>query len=175
MRKFIWCCVEYARIDLIPTISSVLISLGALARHCKELTNLKISECPRITDRGVQLLAQECNRNLRALHVANCSRITDESVPYLVQYCPFLLKIDIRFVSPQEFSWIPRTWLFAVIPPSVHLESHKFSPLASSWHVWVSKDLMSRAHILMRWCPCPFSSSWTCRSAKRLSKLISIK
>lgn len=71
-------------------------SIGALAKHCKELTNLKISACPLITDRGLQLFAQERNSNLRTLHFAQCVGITDLSVPYLVQYCRLISNINLR-------------------------------------------------------------------------------
>lgn len=54
-------------------------SLFAMARHCRQLEELKLSSCNKISDVGVEMLVSSCV-NLRELDLNNCGFVTDRGV-----------------------------------------------------------------------------------------------
>ena len=48
-----------------------------MAKNCRWLTHLKIGDCKRVTDVGVEAIAMHCP-SLQHLEVYNCEGVTDE-------------------------------------------------------------------------------------------------
>lgn len=54
-------------------------TLFALAKHCRQLEEVKLSSCSEITDAGVEMLLRSCAR-LRELDLNNCPLVMDRGV-----------------------------------------------------------------------------------------------
>ncbi|KAG0233496.1 hypothetical protein BGW41_001456 [Actinomortierella wolfii] len=66
-------------------------TLQIILDHCPNLARLTLSECTRITDRGLEMIRNsECvaREQLVSLHMAGCWRITDHGLASLVEAFP---------------------------------------------------------------------------------------
>eukprot|EP01121_Diplochlamys_sp_Union-15-3_P020836 TRINITY_DN8253_c0_g1_i3.p1 TRINITY_DN8253_c0_g1~~TRINITY_DN8253_c0_g1_i3.p1 ORF type:complete len:344 (+),score=2.50 TRINITY_DN8253_c0_g1_i3:105-1136(+) len=75
------------------------ISGRALAFYCRKLERIDLSECNLITDQSIAMLAQRCNMSLRHLKLSNCPKITDRFTPYLAYFCKNLHLLDLKRCS----------------------------------------------------------------------------
>eukprot|EP00899_Mesostigma_viride_P000706 jgi/Mesvir1/10636/Mv09274-RA.1 len=65
-----------------------------VADHCRELEQLSVRHCGRVTDASIVSIAACCPR-LQRLDASGCSRITDAGVTSLARGCPGLGHLDI--------------------------------------------------------------------------------
>jgi len=74
-------------------------SLILLSTRCKNLSILKLSRCPLVTDVGVEFLAEQLGANLVDLSVTHCPAVTDRSASKLAEFCPCLKALDIGYTG----------------------------------------------------------------------------
>ena len=60
------------------------------------LQSINLTGCTKVTNRGIDLLAQSCNSNLRELYLNGCKRITDATLQSLADRCPNLKRIELN-------------------------------------------------------------------------------
>jgi len=71
-------------------------SLSDLAKFCKNIAILNVSENDKISDYGIQIVAQEAKNNLKYLNVNDSPEITDQTMYYLYHYCDKLTSLLLR-------------------------------------------------------------------------------
>ena len=63
--------------------------LQDIAQHCNQLTALDLRRCFNLTDTGLQAIAQHCQQ-LTALNLSACFNLTDTGLQAIAQHCPQL-------------------------------------------------------------------------------------
>lgn len=75
------------------------ISMSAIAQFCKQVRVLNLSNCDKITNYSVQIIAQEVASHLQELNLNECRQITGCVLDYLAYYCPNIKKLYLRDTS----------------------------------------------------------------------------
>jgi hypothetical protein len=91
-------CSRLHWLDISGSPSIDATGIHALALYCHHLTYLNLSHCRRLNDAALLELAGEktCSRTmLTHLSVANCPRITERGVELLTNACPNMLTMDM--------------------------------------------------------------------------------
>ncbi|KAG6957188.1 hypothetical protein JG687_00010145 [Phytophthora cactorum] len=71
-------------------------TLFALAKHCPQLEEVKLSCCSEITDVGIEALVRSC-RCLRTLDLNNCALVTDRGVGMIGAYGQRLERLNLSW------------------------------------------------------------------------------
>ena len=69
--------------------------LRAFGVECPAMTRLTAARCGKITNHGVEIIAQKKRGALRALNVACCDKVSDDGVEILAKYCTKLQSVDL--------------------------------------------------------------------------------
>jgi len=72
------------------------LSLSLIAQFCKKVEVLNLSGCDKITNYGVQIVAQEMKSLLRELNLNDCRNVNGKALEYLKFYCDGLTRLMLR-------------------------------------------------------------------------------
>ena len=79
-----------------------------MARSCKSLKHLNISESSRVSDLAIFVIADYC-KNLRSLNIQDCLKVTRKGITYAVDTCQRIESLFLgRCQIDKLFVWIPR-------------------------------------------------------------------
>ncbi|XP_061679233.1 F-box and leucine-rich repeat protein 13 isoform X2 [Syngnathoides biaculeatus] len=70
-------------------------AIKAFSFYCRGLLTLRMADCPKITDMGMQCLSHGAAQYLRELDVSRCA-LTDRAVRYIERLCPPLSSITMH-------------------------------------------------------------------------------
>jgi len=72
------------------------LSLSLVAQFCKQVSVLNVSCCDKITNFGVQIIAQEMKSGLRELNLNDCRQLSGQILNYLGFYCPNITSLLLK-------------------------------------------------------------------------------
>merc|ERR1712083_95173 len=79
-------------------------SMKVVGVHCKQLRNLRLSFCQKITDESIKVVGEHC-RQLVTLALPDCKNITDESIKVVVEHCEQLQALHLWLCNvPEEYN-----------------------------------------------------------------------
>jgi hypothetical protein len=84
--------------------------VAALAHGCRELSELVLSGCARVSDTGVCAVAAQCGGHLRTLDLAGCGHPSDAAALALAAHCGQLAEVafETRALTDMGFTTLCR-------------------------------------------------------------------